>query len=106
MDPEPLPQRHPLWKFENVIITPHIAGRSDHDRERMVHTVRENIQRFVEGKPLLTQVRHESAKGAAKLLESVQATPESALHLRLSSKCSGRLRSSWRRNSFCRPMVR
>lgn len=56
MDPEPLPQGHPLWKFDNVIITPHIAGRSDHDRERMVHTIRENIQRFVEGKPLLNVV--------------------------------------------------
>ena len=28
-DPEPLPKGHPLWKFENVIITPHIATVSD-----------------------------------------------------------------------------
>ncbi len=26
-DPEPLPANHPLWKFENVVITPHIARR-------------------------------------------------------------------------------
>ena len=25
-DPEPLPKEHPLWKFPNAIITPHIAG--------------------------------------------------------------------------------
>jgi phosphoglycerate dehydrogenase-like enzyme len=55
-DPEPLPQGHALWKFENVIITPHIAGRSDKDRARMVGTIRENIRRFAEGKPLINVV--------------------------------------------------
>ena len=55
-DPEPLPKGHPLWKFENVIITPHIAGRSDKDRDRMVNTIKENIRRFVEGKPLINVV--------------------------------------------------
>jgi len=55
-DPEPLPKGHPLWKFENVIITPHIAGRSDKDHARMVGTVQENIRRFVEGKPLINVV--------------------------------------------------
>jgi len=55
-DPEPLPKGHPLWKFNNVIITPHIAGRSDRDRERMVGTVKENLERFVEGKPLVNVV--------------------------------------------------
>ena len=55
-DPEPLPKGHPLWKFENVIITPHIAGRSDKDRARMVGTIQENIRRFVEGKPLINVV--------------------------------------------------
>jgi len=55
-DPEPLPKGHPLWKFDNVIITPHIAGRSDRDRDRMVGTVKENLERFVEGKPLVNVV--------------------------------------------------
>jgi phosphoglycerate dehydrogenase-like enzyme len=55
-DPEPLPKVHPLWKFENVIITPHIAGRSDRDSARMVGTIKENIRRFVEGKPLINVV--------------------------------------------------
>ena len=55
-DPEPLPKGHPLWKFDNVIITPHIAGRSDKDRDRMVGTVKENIERFVDGKPLVNVV--------------------------------------------------
>ncbi len=55
-DPEPLPKQHPLWRFENVIITPHIAGRSDRDADRMVGTIKENIRRFVEGKPLINVV--------------------------------------------------
>ena len=55
-DPEPLPAGHPLWKFNNVMITPHIAGRSDKDRARMVGTIKENIKRFAEGKPLINVV--------------------------------------------------
>jgi len=55
-DPEPLPKGHALWKFENAIITPHIAGRSDKDRARMVGTIKENIRRFVDGKPLINVV--------------------------------------------------
>jgi D-2-hydroxyacid dehydrogenase (NADP+) len=55
-DPEPLPKGHALWKFDNAIITPHIAGRSDLDRGRMVGTITENIRRFVDGRPLLNVV--------------------------------------------------
>lgn len=55
-DPEPLPPGHPLWKFPNTIITPHIAGRSDKDHARMVGTIKENIQRFADGKPMINVV--------------------------------------------------
>jgi D-2-hydroxyacid dehydrogenase (NADP+) len=55
-DPEPLPKGHPLWKFSNAIITPHVAGRSDLDHARMVGTARENLKRFVAGKPLINVV--------------------------------------------------
>ncbi len=54
--PEPLPPNHPLWGFKNVIITPHIAGRSDMDRGRMVGTVTENLKRFADGQPLVNVV--------------------------------------------------
>ncbi len=56
VDPEPLPKDHPLWHFNNAIVTPHIAGRSDRDRARMVNTIKENIVRFADGKPLLNVV--------------------------------------------------
>lgn len=55
-DPEPLPKGHALWKFDNVMITPHIAGRSDKDRARMVATIKDNLQRFVDGRPLVNVV--------------------------------------------------
>ena len=51
-DPEPLPADHPLWKLDNVIITPHVATRSDRSGERLVNLIRDNIERFVTGQPL------------------------------------------------------
>ncbi len=55
-DPEPLPKGHPLWQFQNVVITPHIAGRSDRDAARMMGTIEENLRRFIEGKPMINVV--------------------------------------------------
>jgi phosphoglycerate dehydrogenase-like enzyme len=55
-DPEPLPADHPLRKFENVIITPHIAGQSDKSVGRMTQTVKDNIRRFADGQPLVNVV--------------------------------------------------
>jgi phosphoglycerate dehydrogenase-like enzyme len=55
-EPEPLPKGHALWKFNNVIVTPHVAGRSDQDFARMEGTARENIKRFAAGQPLINVV--------------------------------------------------
>jgi phosphoglycerate dehydrogenase-like enzyme len=55
-DPEPLPEGNSLWKFDNAIVTPHIAGRSDKDAARMSDTIKENIRRFADGKPLINVV--------------------------------------------------
>ena len=55
-DPEPLPKGHPLWQFNNVMITPHIAGRSDKDNDRMIGTIKENVRRFAEGMPMVNVV--------------------------------------------------
>ena len=60
-DPEPLPADHALWKFPNAVITPHIAGRSDMDAGRMTGTIKENVHRFLDGKPLINVV--DKAKG-------------------------------------------
>ena len=55
-NPEPLPKGHPLWKFENVIITPHVAGQSDLVQGRRIELIQENVRRFAAGKPLLNVV--------------------------------------------------
>ena len=55
-NPEPLPKGHPLWKFGNVVITPHIAGQSDQVQTRRMELIKENIARFARGAPLLNVV--------------------------------------------------
>lgn len=49
---EPLPPDSPLWGLENVIITPHCADTGPHTEERRLHTIVENVRRFVMGQPL------------------------------------------------------
>jgi phosphoglycerate dehydrogenase-like enzyme len=55
-DPEPLPDKHPLWSTPGVIITPHVAGRSREALERIGDLVAENLRRYVNGEPLLSVV--------------------------------------------------
>lgn len=55
-DPEPLPPNHPLWKFENVVITPHIAGASDSALPRILDLLQKNIALFAADQPLLNIV--------------------------------------------------
>ena len=54
-EPEPLPADHPLWQFDNVIITPHVAGYGG-ERERHLTLLRENLRRYSAGDPLLNVV--------------------------------------------------
>ncbi len=51
-DPEPLPAGHPLWKFENAIITPHVATQGRLGGELRIQVYRENIARFAVGERL------------------------------------------------------
>jgi phosphoglycerate dehydrogenase-like enzyme len=55
-DPEPLPEGHALWKFSNVVITPHVAGQGDVMPVRRMEVFVENVRRFGEGRPLLNVV--------------------------------------------------
>jgi phosphoglycerate dehydrogenase-like enzyme len=46
---EPLPEDDPLWKFPNVILTPHIAGVSRYYDQRAVALFVENLSRYLDG---------------------------------------------------------
>lgn len=58
-DPEPLPPDHPLWDQPRVIITPHVAHRSESLRERIWQVAKENLRRYIAGEKLLSQVNVE-----------------------------------------------
>ncbi|MCW1885425.1 D-2-hydroxyacid dehydrogenase [Luteolibacter flavescens] len=60
-DPEPLPKDHPLWKMDNVVITPHVAWASDQRPERQDQLVLTNLSRFARGMALSNRV--DPAKG-------------------------------------------
>ncbi len=53
---EPLPPEHPLWKFPNVILTPHVAGQSPRVAPRHLNLLLDNVRRFVRGEPLVNVV--------------------------------------------------
>jgi phosphoglycerate dehydrogenase-like enzyme len=55
-DPEPLPADHPLWRLPNVIITPHVSGRSDLGQEDRWRVARENLRRYAAGEKMLSVV--------------------------------------------------
>ncbi|HXA94840.1 MAG TPA: D-2-hydroxyacid dehydrogenase [Candidatus Dormibacteraeota bacterium] len=49
-DTEPLPVEHPLWGFDNVVITPHISGPST--PPEIAPIFNDNLRRYVAGRPL------------------------------------------------------
>jgi len=53
---EPLPQDHPLWRMDNVILTPHVAGQAPMIAERHLAVLVDNVGRFSRGEPLANLV--------------------------------------------------
>jgi len=49
-DREPLPPSHPLWKLDNVVVTPHISGPSTPDEIAPIFN--DNLARYLAGRPL------------------------------------------------------
>lgn len=49
---EPLPREHPLWRLENAILTPHVAGYSPRIPERHLEVLLDNVKRFSRGEEL------------------------------------------------------
>lgn len=49
---EPLPAESPLWKMENVIITPHVSGATPHYFPRFAALFAGNMHRYLNHQPL------------------------------------------------------
>jgi phosphoglycerate dehydrogenase-like enzyme len=56
---EPLPSDSPLWKMDNVIISPHVSGFTRAYDERAVDLFVENLRRYLRGEPLLNVVNRD-----------------------------------------------
>ena len=53
---EPLPPESPLWKMNNVVITPHVSGATENTWDREEELMAENLKRWFEGRELLNRV--------------------------------------------------
>lgn len=53
---EPLPSSSPLWKLDNVLISPHVSGNTSRYHEKVAMLFAENLQRYITGKRLLNLV--------------------------------------------------
>ncbi len=56
LEPEPLPEDHPLWDMPRVIITPHVSDYSDKHEDTVWYLYRENLRRYIAGDKLLNVV--------------------------------------------------
>ncbi|MCC6802911.1 MAG: D-2-hydroxyacid dehydrogenase [Anaerolineae bacterium] len=56
---EPLPADSPLWALDNVIVSPHVSGWHTTYDEKSVAVFIENLQRYLDGRPLLNRVQRE-----------------------------------------------
>ncbi|KAF7795289.1 hypothetical protein EIP86_006443 [Pleurotus ostreatoroseus] len=55
-DPEPLPAGHPLFGRPNVIVTPHLSGRTVRYWDVAIDILEENVRRMREGREVLNRV--------------------------------------------------
>jgi D-3-phosphoglycerate dehydrogenase len=62
---EPTPPDNPLFEFENVLVTPHVAGATVEAMERMSRGVAENIRTVYEGRLPETTVNADGLEGWA-----------------------------------------
>ncbi|WP_345184464.1 2-hydroxyacid dehydrogenase [Microbacterium panaciterrae] len=57
MDPEPLPEGHPLWTLPGVLLTPHIGGASTAMSPRIAALIRTQIDRMLAGEDPVNLIR-------------------------------------------------
>jgi phosphoglycerate dehydrogenase-like enzyme len=49
---EPLPDDHPFWSMDNVLLSPHTAALSVRENERIIDQFIANLPRYLDGRPL------------------------------------------------------
>ena len=54
--PEPLPDDHPFWTMDNVVITPHASAASPKTAGRVYELFAENLRRYLAGEDMLNVV--------------------------------------------------
>jgi phosphoglycerate dehydrogenase-like enzyme len=61
----PMPPNHPLWRFPNVIMTPHISGssKSTHYIDRSWDIFVSNVERYLAGEQLLNELTPAQLRG-------------------------------------------
>lgn len=59
-DPEPLPDGHPLWEMDNVLITPHTANTDERIRTLVGELAAKNAESFMKDGSLITEVDPEA----------------------------------------------
>lgn len=88
IEEDPLPAEHPLWRMQNVYITPHTTPQVPNRAGRSIEIIRENARRFEAGEPMLNQMTRKdqfaaaAKSGFSKLMEA-KLTPEEAARLPL-----------------------
>ncbi len=53
---EPLPEGSPLWRLDNVLLSPHTADRTTTWLDEAMAVFLENLRRFRAGEPLLNVI--------------------------------------------------
>ena len=56
VDPEPLPESHPLWSTPNTLLTPHVGGNASAFHPRIENLLVEQLHRLSVGKELVNLV--------------------------------------------------
>jgi phosphoglycerate dehydrogenase-like enzyme len=59
---EPLPEDHPFWSHPSIRVTPHNAAGGVGRLQRQAELFKENLHRYLDGRPLLNEVTHEIAE--------------------------------------------
>lgn len=59
VEPEPLPDDHPLWKLRNALVSPHVSGDSARADEAAARLMGEQLRRMAWGAPLKNVVERD-----------------------------------------------